>query len=112
MSKLIWYFTNYAICPWLSLTITVIYLAIPPISLAIPAISLAIPAPSLSISALSLAVPVIPCCPGVILGYTPGGQEDSVAALCCLNLTMFDAGAKLKIAGIKQGFGLINMTAM
>ena len=96
----------------LSLAIPALSLAIPALSLAIPALSLAIPVLPLSIPALSLAVPGIPCCPGIILGFTPVGQEDPVATLCSLSLTMVEAVAKLHLPGIKQGLVLVNMAAM
>ena len=101
----------YQLCH-LSLAIPGLSLAIPALSLAVPALSLAIPALSLSITALSLAVPSTPGGPRVILGCTQVGQEDSVAALCSLSLTMVEAGAKVHIPGIKQGLVLINMSAM
>ena len=104
-----WYFTNYATCPWLSLLYPWLSLPYPWLFLAIPSLSVSIPALSLSIPVLSLAVPGIPCCPGVILGFTPVGQEDYFAALCSLIWTMIEAGAKLHIPGIKQGLVLINM---
>ena len=87
-------------------------LAIPALSLTIPALSLAIPSPSRSIPAFSLAVPGIHFCPGVILGFTQVGKEDSVAAMCSLSLIMVGAGAKLDKQGIKKGFVLNNMAQM
>ena len=93
----------------LALAIHALSLAITALSLANSALSLAIPALSLSIPALSLAVSRIPCCPGVILGFTPVGQDDSVAALCSLSMTMVEAGAKLHIPEIKRGLVLNNI---
>ena len=45
------------------------------------------------------------------------GQEDYVATLCSLSLTMVEAGAKLQrqqwlMPGIKGGLVMINMTVM
>ena len=101
----------YKLCH-LSLAISGLYLAIPALLLDIPALSLAIPSLSLSIPAHSLAVPGIPCCPGVILGFTPVGREDSVATLCSLSLIMVEEGAELHVRGIKQILVLINMASM
>ena len=48
-----------------------------------------------------------------VLGFTPAvGQEDSVATLFSLSLTIVAAGAQLCIPGIKRGLMLINMAAM
>ena len=96
----------------MSLPILALSLDIPVLSLAIPALSLAIPILSLFITALSLAVPGIPCRYGVILGFTPVEQEDYIAALLSLSLTMVEAGAKLNIPGIKLEVLLIKMAAM
>ena len=56
--------------------------------------------------------PWCPCCPGVILGFIPVGQEDSVAAPCSLSLTMVEAGDKLHLPVMKWGLLLNNMDAM
>ena len=56
-------------------------------------------------------------CPCFVPGFTSFvplfvGQEDSVAALCSLSLTMVEVGATLHIPWIKGGLLLINMVTM
>ena len=85
----------------LSLAIPALSLSIPALYFAIPVISLAIPDLSLSIPALSQAVPGIPCCPGVILGFTQVGQGGYVASLCSPSLNIVEAGAKLHVQETK-----------
>ena len=90
--------SNYAPVPVLSL-------AVPVLSLVVPALSLVVPLLSLAVPVLSLAAPLLSLC------FCFVGQEDSVAALCSLILTMVATGAKLQIPGIQGGLVLIKMAA-
>ena len=95
----IWRLSNYAPVPFLSL-------AVPVLSLVVPVLSLVVPVLSLDVPVLSLAAPLLSSVIVIV------GQDNYVAALCSLSLTMVETGATLQIPGIKGELVLIKMAAM
>ena len=91
--------SNYAPVPVLSLAVPVLSLVVPVLSLVVPLLSLAVPVLSLAAPLLSSVIVIV-------------GQDNYVAALCSLSLTMVETGATLQIPGIKGGLVLINMATM
>ena len=91
--------SNYAPVPVLSLAVPVLSLVVPVLSLVVPVLSLAVPVLSLAAPLLSSVIVIV-------------GQDNYVAALCSLSLTMVETGATLQIPGIKGELVLIKMAAM
>ena len=80
--------SNYAPVPVLSLAVRGLSLVVPVLSLDVPVLSLAVPDMFLAAPLLSSVIVVV-------------GQQNYVAALCSLSLTMVKTGAKLQIPRIK-----------